>query len=214
MNGSEKFIKVCIVEDNNDIRESLRILINGAAGFQCRRVFSSSEEALMDPHELDTDIVLMDINLPGKSGIDCMIDLKKHLNQTQFMMFTVFDDDDNVFKALSSGASGYILKHTAPSQIIDMLSELYFGGSPMSPEIARRVVASFQKSRISKDAELLTPREMEILTLLSKGLFYKEIAANLHLGVDTVKKHLYHVYEKLHVQNKTEAINKIFHQKP
>ncbi len=210
---ADSTIKISIVEDNHDIRESLRIVIDGAAGFECKHVFSDCESALQSPPPADTDIVLLDIHLPGRTGIECLPELKALLRQTQFMMFTVFDDDDNIFKALANGASGYILKRTGPAQILEAIRELKNGGSPMSPEIARRVVASFQKPAVSKEAEKLTPRELEILTLLSKGLFYKEIADHLHLAVDTIKKHLHHVYEKLHVQNRTEAINKVFHNR-
>jgi DNA-binding NarL/FixJ family response regulator len=211
MSATNKW-KIAIVEDNNDIRETLRILINGADGFLCTKVFVSAEEFIDSLTHLDADIILMDINLPGKSGIECIKEVKNKLPSTQFMMFTVYDDDEHIFNALASGASGYILKHTSPAQIIEALKELHNGGSPMSPDIARRVVTYFQRSKIAKDAALLTPREMEILTLLSQGLFYKEIAEKLSVAVDTIKKHLHHVYEKLHVQNRTEAINKIFHQ--
>ncbi|MBL7928712.1 MAG: response regulator transcription factor [Bacteroidia bacterium] len=206
-------IKISIVEDNHDIRESLRIVIEGAEGFECKHVFADCESILQTPPPADTDIVLLDIHLPGRTGIECLPELKVLLPKTQFMMFTVFDDDDNIFNALTNGASGYILKRTGPAQILESIKELKNGGSPMSPDIARRVVASFQRPAVSKEAEKLTAREMEILTLLSKGLFYKEIADQLHLAVDTIKKHLHHVYEKLHVQNRTEAINKVFHNR-
>lgn len=204
-------INVAIVEDIDDIRDAMRALINGSRGFECVHVFADAEEALQNMPSKKIDVVLMDIGLPGMNGIECMKRLKPEMPKTQFMMCTVYDDDDHIFNALKSGASGYILKRTSPAQIIEAIRDLYEGGSPMSSEIARRVVKSMQKSNTqSKAPEILTPRETEILDYLAKGFLYKEIAHELHISKETVKKHIHNIYDKLHVQNRTEALNKVF----
>ena len=160
-------IKVSIVEDTDDIRNALRVLIDGSPGFECIHVYADAEEALKDMSSKDIDIVLMDIGLPGMDGIECMKIIKPRMPETQFMMCTVYDDDDHIFNALRSGASGYILKRTSPAQILEAIHDLYEGGSPMSSEIARRVVESMHRSeKQSKSVELLTPRENEILDFL------------------------------------------------
>ena len=208
---NETKITVSIVEDTDDIREALRVLINGSMGFECIHVFADAEEALEKMPEKDIDVVLMDINLPGMDGIECMKALKPEMANTQFMMCTVYDDDDHIFNALQSGASGYILKRTSPAQILEAIRDLHEGGSPMSSEIARRVVDSMQKRRRPSDeAELLTDREKEILDFLAKGFLYKEIATELFISRETVKKHIHNIYDKLHVQTRTEALNKAF----
>ena len=204
-------ISVSIVEDIDEIRNALRVLINGSPGFECIHVYADAEEALQHMSLEDIDIVLMDIGLPGMDGIECMKILKPGMPKAQFMMCTVYDDDDHIFHALKSGASGYILKRTSPAQILEAISELYEGGSPMSSEIARRVVESIHESNHrSKAVELLTTRENEILDYLSKGYLYKEIAADLFISKETVKKHIHNIYDKLHVQNRTEALNKAY----
>lgn len=208
----EKIITVSIVEDTEDIREAMRVLINGSDGFECVHVFADAEEALNNMPEENVDVVLMDIGLPGIDGIECMKAMLPNMPGTQFMMCTVYDDDDHIFEALQSGASGYILKRTSPAQILDAIRDLYAGGSPMSSEIARRVVHYMQKkNRPSESVELLTDRETEILDYLAKGYLYKEIAGELFISKETVKKHIHNIYEKLHVQNRTEALNKAFH---
>ena len=207
----ENKINVSIVEDIDDIRNALRVLINGSPGFECVHVYADAEEALQDMSSKDIDIVLMDIGLPGMDGIECMKILKPEMPKAQFMMCTVYDDDDHIFNALRSGASGYILKRTSPAQILEAIHDLYEGGSPMSSEIARRVVESMHKSEKHSEAvELLTPRENEILDFLARGYLYKEIAAKLFISKETVKKHIHSIYDKLHVQNRTEALNKAF----
>jgi|ERR1017187_3032842 DNA-binding NarL/FixJ family response regulator len=202
-------ITVAIVEDNDDIREAMRVLINGSEGFSCMRVFSNADEAVIELPKSHYDIIIMDIQLPGISGIECVIALKDRIPKSQFMMVTVFEDDNNIFDALKAGATGYILKRTSPAQILEAIRELHKGGSPMSPEIARRVVASLQKKKNS-NIEILTDREKQILDLLAKGFLYKEIAAELDISYETVKKHIQNIYEKLQVQNKVEALNKAF----
>jgi DNA-binding NarL/FixJ family response regulator len=204
-------IKVSIVEDTDDIRNALRVLIDGSPGFECIHVYADAEEALQDMSSQDIDIVLMDIGLPGMDGIECMKILKPEMPKAQFMMCTVYDDDDHIFNALRSGASGYILKRTSPAQILEAIHDLYEGGSPMSSEIARRVVESmYESNKRSKAVELLTARENEILDFLARGYLYKEIATELFISKETVKKHIHSIYDKLHVQNRTEAINKAF----
>ncbi len=204
-------INVSIVEDTDDIRNALRVLINGSKGFECVHVFADAEEALKNMSSKEIDVVLMDINLPGMDGIECMKTLKPEMPKSQFMMCTVYDDDDHIFNALKSGASGYILKRTSPAQILEAIRDLHEGGSPMSSEIARRVVDSMQKSKKRSEAtELLTDREKEILDFLARGYLYKEIAAELFISNETVKKHIHNIYDKLHVQTRTEALNKAF----
>lgn len=204
-------IKVSIVEDTDDIRNALNVLINGSKGFECVHTFADAEEALQHMSSKDIDIVLMDIGLPGMDGIECMKILKPEMPKAQFMMCTVYDDDDHIFNALKAGASGYILKRTSPAQILEAIKDLHEGGSPMSSEIARRVVESMHKSKKQSEAvEMLTPRENEILDFLAKGYLYKEIAAELLISKETVKKHIHSIYDKLHVQNRTEALNKVF----
>ena len=208
---NDKKINVSIVEDTEDIRNALHVLINGSKGFECVHVFADAEEALQNMSSKEIDVVLMDIGLPGMDGIECMKILKPEMPKTQFIMCTVYDDDDHIFNALRSGASGYILKRTSPAQILEAIRDLYEGGSPMSSEIARRVVESMHKSEKRSEAvELLTPRENEILDLLAKGYLYKEIAAQLFISKETVKKHIHSIYDKLHVQTRTEALNKAF----
>jgi DNA-binding NarL/FixJ family response regulator len=205
----EQKIKVSIVEDINEICEAMRVLINGSAGFECKHVFHDAEEALENMPLYDIDVVLMDISLPRMDGIECMKILKKKMSGVQFMMCSVHDDDDHIFNAMQSGASGYILKRTSPAQILEAISDLNSGGSPMSSEIARRVVAMIQRNGKSQDhAEILTTREKEILDLLSQGYLYKEIATELFISRLTVKKHIHNIYDKLQVQNRTEALNK------
>lgn len=208
---NEEKITVSIVEDTEDIREALRVLINGSVGFECVHVYADAEEAMDKMPSKDINIVLMDINLPGIDGINCMKNLRPAMPNTQFMMCTVYDDDDHIFNALQAGASAYILKRTSPAQILEAIRDLHEGGSPMSSEIARRVVGSMQKNGNRTEAtESLTNRELEILDYLAKGYLYKEIATELFISKETVKKHIHNIYDKLHVQTRTEALNKAF----
>lgn len=207
----QDLIRVAIVEDTDDIRDAMRVLIHGSKGFSCEHAYPDAESALADLPDRRVDVVLMDIHLPGMNGIECMTRLKDRMPGTQFMMCTIYDDDDNIFSALESGATGYLLKRTSPAQILESIRDLHEGGAPMSSEIARRVVAAMQRRKKPTDAmELLTDREKEILDLLAKGYYYKEIAGDLHLSKETVKKHIHHIYEKLQVQTRTEALNKAF----
>ena len=202
-----KNIRVSIVEDLPEVRDGLRFIVNQASGLVCLDAYSSGEEAYAGLLTAPPDIVIMDISLPGETGVACIRRLKSSGFQGQFLMFTVYEDSDQVFEALNAGASGYLLKSAAPEKITSAIQELYEGGSPMSAAVARRVVNSF---RSSGEGDKLSTREMEVLTSLSKGFLYKEIAAQLFLSVGTVKQHIHHIYEKLHVQNRTEALNKVF----
>ena len=203
-------IKVGIVEDEKQIREGLAVLINGSEGFSCVNTFDTAEEAIEKIASLQLDVVLMDIHLSGKSGIECIAALKPDCANTQFLMCTSFEDTDSVFKALKSGATGYLTKTTQPSKILDAIVEVHKGGSPMSSNIARKIVASFQLTNTNKEIEKLSKRETEILELLSKGLRYKEVADKLFLSTETVRTHIRNIYDKLQVNSRTEALNKAF----
>ncbi|HKO82182.1 MAG TPA: response regulator transcription factor [Chitinophagaceae bacterium] len=211
-----KDISVCIVDDNRDLRNALEEIIDMSDGFKCIGTIGTAQEAISQIPLLKPDVVLMDINLgTDETGIDCVKALKQKVPATNFMMCTVYEENEKIFQALTAGASGYILKKTAPTQMLEAIRELYLGGAPMSSQIARKVVAAFQKksSDSSEDAEslgTLSNREKEILEQLSKGLMYKEIAAELFISPETVRKHVYHIYEKLHVTNRIEAVNKFF----
>ena len=204
-------IAVSIVEDIKDVRDSLQRMIGSAAEFLCLSTYSTAEDALKDLPEVNPDIVLMDINLPGMNGIDCIRKTKAICPQIQFMMFTIYEDSEQVFDALSAGASGYLLKKTPKEKILEALRELYEGGSPMNTHIARKLVNYFQREKeIRNTAAQLSPREREVLELLSKGFLYKEIGDRLNITTGTVRQHIHNIYEKLHVQNRTEAVNKFF----
>jgi DNA-binding NarL/FixJ family response regulator len=203
-------ISVCIVEDLEDIRSGLAAIINMTDGFKVLQTFSNAEDALQDLATLHPDIVIMDINLPGISGIECIRRIHEKNRSIQFMMFTIYENNDTVFEALKAGATGYILKNSSPTKIIESLQDLYNGGSPMNPEIAKKLVLRFQHQSFSENEFNLTPKEQKILDLMSKGYLYKEIANELNNTVNTIKQHIRHIYEKLHVQNKAEAINKMY----
>lgn len=202
-------INVGIVEDEKQIREGLAILINGSEGFACVHAFETAEEAIIAIPTLNIDVVLMDIHLPGKDGIQCVSELKPQDDAVQYLMCTSFEDTDSVFRALKAGASGYLTKTTQSSKILDAIVEVFKGGSPMSSHIARKVVASFHASNVeNSEMKKLSEREKEILNLLSQGLRYKEIADKLFLSTETVRTHIRNIYEKLQVNSRTEALNK------
>jgi len=202
-------IHVAIVEDLDDIREGLANLINRAEGFRCVAQYSCAETALEELPELDPDVVLMDIGLPGMSGIECIGLLKAEHPQIQIMMLTIYEDDEKIYNSLVAGATGYILKKTPPAKLLEAIRDLNDGGSPMSPQIARKVVQAFQQMRQpAKETAELSKREQEVLSYLVKGLSYKEIADKLYLSVETVRTHLRNIYEKLHVRNRSEAMLK------
>lgn len=210
-------ITICIVDDNKDIRSALEQIIIMSDGYRLIGSFGAAHEALEQIPLLKPDIVLMDINLgEGENGIDCVRHLKVDHKEILFMMCTVYEDDEKIFEALTAGASGYILKKTAPHKLLEAIKELQEGGAPMSSQIARKVVAAFQNKQTTpagvdtSSLSVLSNREKEILELLAKGMLYKEIAASLFISQETVRKHVYHIYEKLHVNNRVEAINKFF----
>lgn len=202
-------IGICIIEDILDIQQGLRSVIESDDRLNWIRSFETAEEAIEQIPKLKPDVVITDINLPGKNGIECVFELKNKYPGIQFIMFTIYEDNDQVFEALKAGATGYILKNTAPEKIVEAIMELHEGGSPMSPKIARKVLQSFSKVE-NPVLQLISKREREVLDLLSKGYLYKEIADQLNITLSTVKRHLNHIYEKLQVQNKTEAVNKLY----
>ncbi len=204
-------ITLAIVEDLDEVRDGLKNFIGLSSDFKVLDTFKTAEEALYDIPKLKPDIVIMDINLPGMNGIECIRQVKDKSPETQFMMFTVYENDEKVFEALKAGASGYLLKNTGLVQLIEALKELHIGGSPMSANIARKLVTVFRdKEKNREPVKALSNRENEILLLLSKGLLYKEISDQLSISTATVRQHIHKIYEKLHVQNRTEAINKAF----
>lgn len=203
-------ITVAIVEDQLEIRESLRLLINGSFNLECVGAFSTAEDAIAELPNLNPKVVLVDIHLPGSNGIQCVGVLKQKMPNTNFVMCTSLEDSDTIFDALKAGASGYLSKTSSPVKILEAISEVHLGGSPMSASIARKVVSSFQlQTNKIKDYEL-TKREEEILDLLSKGFRYKELADQLFVSLDTIRSHVRHIYEKLQVNSRTDAINKVY----
>lgn len=202
-------IKIAIVEDLREIREGLARLINSTPGFRCTGVYASMEDALEKiPHNLP-DLVLSDIGLPGIDGISGIRILKERYPELLIMMLTVYDDNERIFDALCAGASGYLLKKTPWEKLAEALKEAVEGGSPMSPEVARRVISLFREIKPPKEAAYeLTPHEVRLLRMLVEGHSYKTAAAELHVSVNTIKFHLRHIYEKLQVHTKSEAVAK------
>lgn len=207
-------IHVAIIEDHPDIRHGVKFIVDSREGFSSVS-FSNAEDALAEIPQRVPDVVLMDINLPGMNGIDCTKILKEKYPNILILMCSVYDDDDNIFKALEAGAKGYILKSGAGEKLLQAISELYNGGSPMSGSIARKVVERFQKQMsaqtqkaLAPEASLLTNRENEILDLLAQGIRNKAIAEQLFVSPNTIRTHIYNIYEKLHVNSRVEALNK------
>jgi len=205
-------IRVSIVEDLAEVREGLVDLVQSDEELSMVSSFKDAESAAEKLPQLRADIVLMDINLPGMSGIDCIRFIKDKCPGTQFLMFTVYENDEKVLQALQAGATGYLLKRTKPQQILDSIKELNQGGSPMSSNIARKLLNIFLHEKKATKKEALSDRENEVLQLLADGLLYKEIANRLYIGHGTVRQHLHNIYEKLHVNNRTEAVNRYFNR--
>jgi len=202
-------IKGAIIEDLRDIREGLAVLINGTEGFRCTGAFRSMEDALESIERELPDVALVDIGLPGMSGIDGIRILKGRHPGLAMLMLTVYQDDDRIFDALCAGACGYLLKNTAPARLLASLEEAVMGGSPMSPEIARRVVTLFREIRPPEKADYqLTPHETRLLKMLVEGHNYKTAAKELSVSVNTISFHMRHIYEKLQVHSKSEAVSK------
>jgi RNA polymerase sigma factor (sigma-70 family) len=205
-------ISVSIVEDNDKLRGTLAKVIGRADGFRFASDYASAEDALAGLPRVKPDVVLMDINLPGINGVECVRQLKALLPATQVMMLTVYEDTENIFNALTAGASGYMLKRTPAKELLEAIHDVQRGGSPMTAHIARKVVQSFQKSagqqRAADELSELSEREQQVLDLLAQGLIYKEIADKLQISYETVHTYIRRVYEKLQVRTRTEAVAK------
>lgn len=214
MNEAAQTIKIAIIEDLRDIAYELQDLFNSEADMQCTQIYHNAEDAIEFLTKFPPDIVLADIGLPRADGITAITAIRAECPQTQFCMFTVFEDNDKIFKSIKAGAKGYILKNSDPDVILSSIRELFKGGSPMNPEIARKVLDAFMNAAPVKPAEdlPLTNREKELLEQLAKGLLYKEIAQVLGITIGTVKQHIHKIYDKLQVNNKTEAINRYLGQ--
>lgn len=203
-------ISVSIVEDDLKVRESLARLIDSTNGYRCVSQHASGEDALREIPKINPQVTLMDINLTGINGVECVRRLKPLLPRTQIIMLTVYQNTEHIFNALAAGATGYMLKQTKPAELLAAIKDVYEGGSPMNSHIARKIVQSFQKPapvRVSEDQNL-SPREAQVLDLLAKGFLYKEIAEAMGLTYATVHTHIRHIYEKLHVRSRTEAVAK------
>lgn len=204
-----QYTSICIVEDTTYIREILHKRINETDDLFCAGTFGSAEEAIEKLPTIKPDIAIMDIGLPGKNGIECMLQVKDLCPDTGFLMFTVFDNDEHVFNALKAGASGYILKDEKPSGVINAIREYLDGGGPMSADIAKKVLSSFHQTTTSHpDVETLTDHQKRILDMISQGLLNKEIANTLGITEGSIKVQINRIYKKLHVNNRVEAINK------
>jgi DNA-binding NarL/FixJ family response regulator len=202
-------IAVSIVEDSDQVRQTLARLINRAEGFRCVSHYGSAEAALEGLGQDHPDVVLMDINLPGMNGVECVRRLKRINSEVQVMMLTVYEDTENIFNALLAGATGYLLKRTSRDELLAAIRDVHRGGSPMTTHIARKVVQSLQRVGTSpQPAENLSPREQEVLDFLARGFLYKEIAENLGISYETVHTYIRRIYEKLQVRTRTEAVAK------
>lgn len=204
-------ITVSIVDDEGDLRRSISAFINGAPGFRCLSAYASARDALRALPQEQPDVVLMDINMAGMNGIECVARLKAGHPHMQIVMLTVYEDAEQIFKALAAGASGYMLKRLTPASLLEAIREVHDGGSPMSSSIARKVVASFQKKLSpGTGGGPLSAREQMVLERVAKGLPYKQIAAELEITIPTVRNYLRRIYDKLHVESRTEAVAKYY----
>lgn len=202
-------IKISIVEDQPEMRESLVAWLGDAPGLRCVGAHATGEEALKKIPAENPDVVLMDINLTGMNGIQCVARLKKILPKIQVLMLTTYDEGEPIFDSLRAGANGYLLKNMTQPELVEAVRQVHSGGAPMSLQVARKVISHFHQSKPAQDVELLTGREQEILKLLAKGYMYKEIADQLAISMSTVRSHVCAVYEKLHVHSRTEAAMKL-----
>ncbi|MEZ5040134.1 MAG: response regulator transcription factor [Saprospiraceae bacterium] len=204
-------IKVALYEDNTALREALEILIKGMSTYELVGAYGDCLEIEQHLKTQEADVILMDIDLPGRSGIEAAHIIQKLSPATEVLMLTVFDEDDKVFQAICAGASGYLLKKTPPARILEAIEEVYSGGAPMTPIIARKVLKLFPKTpAFNAELDKLTPREQEVLQNLAKGNSYKMVAAELEISIDTVRTYIKRIYEKLHVHSVAEAIHKTF----
>ncbi|HXC35683.1 MAG TPA: response regulator transcription factor [Candidatus Acidoferrales bacterium] len=208
-NIAHNIITVSIVDDEKELCQSIATFVNGAPGFRCVSMYHSGEAALEHLPKDRPDVVLMDIHMSGISGIECAGRLKALMPQVQIMMLTVYEDTDQIFKALSAGASGYMLKRLTPGKLLEAIQDVHGGGSPMSSSIARKVVGSFQRSnRAEAEKVSFTSREQMVLDCFAKGMTYKQAADHLSISIDTIRTYVRRIYEKLHVQSATEAVAK------
>jgi DNA-binding NarL/FixJ family response regulator len=199
-------ITVSIVEDNRDTREALAARVNQSPSLRCLNTYANGELAVLGIPSEKPDVVLVDINLPGMSGIECVAKLKQQLPQLPMLMITTYEETELIFNSLRAGAKGYLLKNTPPNELIQAIEQIHAGGAPMTMQIARKVVDHFYRvQKASSEMEQLSKREEEVLALLAKGLLYKEISESLNISLHTVRTHLHRIYEKLHVQSRTEA---------
>jgi DNA-binding NarL/FixJ family response regulator len=202
-------IRISLVEDMQGVRERLAALLNGVPGMSCVAAFATGEDAVQNMPAAQPDVALVDVHLPGMNGIECVAKLKTQLPKLQILMLTRFEQSDLIFNSIRAGASGYLLKSTPPAELIHAVEQVHLGGAPMSMQIARKVVDHFRQiQQPASDVETLTQREQEILELLAKGYYYKEISDSLGISYNTVRTHLQHIYEKLHVQSRTGAVLK------
>lgn len=206
-----EMISIILVEDITDYRQALKVLFNNTNGFRCLADYASAEDCLNDTVFADADVAIVDLQLPGVNGIELIKALIQKKPGLLCMICTAYEEDENIFNALQVGAHGYILKSTSPAQILEAVIEIYNGGSPMSSQVARKVVQSFRKQQQAQaPAYALTHREEEILDCLAKGLLYKEIAFSMSISIETVRRHCFNIYGKMHVSNRTEALNRYF----
>jgi DNA-binding NarL/FixJ family response regulator len=200
---------VIIVEDNEGLRRQLLRILESAPDIQCAGAFVSAEVALPEILEQKPDVVLMDIKLPGMSGIQCVAEIKKAIPNTQVIMVTVYEDSERIFRALKAGANGYLIKSSPPEQLLESIRDVYKGGAPMSSHIARKVVQHFHLLGPSvQESENLSPREQEVLDLLAMGFIYKEIGVKLNIGAETVRTYVKNICQKMHVRSRLEAVAK------
>jgi len=207
-------VRVVIIEDLREVREGLTMLITGTNGFECAGSFRTMEDAIKGIAGTQPDVILTDIGLPGMDGVEGTRILRERFPRVPILALTVYDDDDNVFNAICAGASGYLLKNTAPARLLESLREVVDGGAPMSPDVARRVVTLFRQFRPPARASYhLTPQETELLKLLVEGHHYKTAASAMGISTNTISFHLKHIYEKLQVHSKTEAVAKALRER-
>jgi len=208
-------IKIAIFEDSKLLRESLQQLVDNAEGMYCSGAFPDANKLLRNVQAAEPDVVMMDINMPGISGIEAVQMIKEKYPEVRILMQTVFEENDKIFAAICAGASGYMLKKTAPQKMVEAIRETYSGGAPMTASVATKVLQMFRAQNKSEGSEFidLSEREKEILALLVKGKSYKAVASECFISIDTVSTHVRHIYEKLHVHSKSEAVAKAINQK-
>jgi|SRR5947207_1856189 len=204
-------IRICVVEDDAGFRSGLERLLGRTPDFRCLGSFASGEAGLQAIPGIKPDVVMMDLNLPGMNGVECVRKLKGLLPSVQIVMLTVYEDPEQIYNALSAGAMGYLLKQTPPAELLNAIRDVYAGGAPMSSQIARKVVMSFQSTPAASEAEGLSAREREVLDYLAQGFLIKEIGEKLGIGFDTVRTYIRRIYEKLHVHSRAQAVAKFLH---